>query len=93
MRPPEGWRLGAGLYSPESNGNQSHRLGHAASVMRDARVNALSTRRCLTRRCSRRAAPGAHQNRSAVRPRLAAERQRSAATGTDNVGVAWTGTT
>ncbi len=42
MRPPEGWRLGAGLYSPESNGNQSHRLGHAASVMRDARATGES---------------------------------------------------
>jgi len=42
MRPPEGWRLGAGLYSPECNGNQSHRLGHAASVMRDARATGQS---------------------------------------------------
>jgi len=47
MRPPEGWRLDAGSYSPESNGNQSHRLRHAASVMSKteaqfARVSRLS---------------------------------------------------
>ena len=38
MRPPEGWRLDAGWYSPESSGYQSHRLLHPASVMRDARA-------------------------------------------------------
>jgi hypothetical protein len=36
MRPPEGWRLDARVYSPESNGNQSHRLRHAASEPRPA---------------------------------------------------------
>jgi len=43
MRPPEGWRLDAGVYSPESIGNQSHRFGHAASVMRDARATGQSS--------------------------------------------------
>ncbi len=41
MRPPEGWQLDAGLYSPASNRNQGHRLRHTASVMREARATSV----------------------------------------------------